>query len=282
MYTPEQREKAVSLFIETGHSHSAVRARLGYPSSTTLDRWHDDHLRRGGLEGKACGYGRYSPEERATAVEACVGNGGNVSLTVRQLGYPSRRTLAEWMDDAAPGLRKRDSPHVTRDEEEQVEAILSVYSGEGGTAAGAAREAGVSRGTFYNWRRRLLGKDAKKVVDELKSTELPDDADELRKAIEAQRDELRSLQLEVAIWKAAAELVKKDPSADPNNLTNREKTILIGALRDRFELRELLEALDLAKSSYFYQVRAMESPDKYADLRESVAKIFRESKATWG
>ena len=282
MHTQEERAKAVYLFIECGFSHAAVKAELGYPARATLDRWYADYLDKGYVKEKREHWEKFTDEEKARAVDACIANGGNVLKTTRQLGYPSRTLLSSWMDEMAPGLRKKDRPHVERSEEEQMKAVVSAYAGDGKPVSETIREAGVDKVTFYNWRRKLLGEDAQKVVDGLKSTDLPDDVGELQEMIEAQRRELHRLQLETAVWQGAAELVKKDPGVDPKNLTNREKAILVGALRGRFALKELLEAVGLAKSSYFYQVHAMEAPDKYAELREAVAGIFRESNATWG
>ena len=282
MHTQEQRTKAVMLFIECGFNHAAVKSALGYPSKWTLDRWYADYLDKGYVKEGRGRWEKYTEEEKAKAVRACIANDCNLLKTVQELGYPSRTLLAKWVDEVAPGLRKKDKPHVKRDAGERMEAVLEAYSGNGGTVADVIAKHDIDKVTFYNWRNDILGGDAQKVVDGLKSGDLPDDVGELQEMIEAQRAELHRLQLETAVWKAAAELVKKDPGADPSNLTNREKAILVGALRDRFALKELLEAVGLAKSSYFYQVHAMEAPDKYAALREAVAGIFQESNATWG
>ena len=281
MHTQEQRTKAVMLFIETGFDHAAVKSALGYPSRWSLDRWYADYLEKGYVKEKREHWEKFSDDEKARAVAKYFELDRHLSNTVKELGYPSRSLLAQWVDELAPGMRKRTKPHKKHDDSERAEVVAGAYSGEGAVAE-AIREAGIDKVTFYNWRRKLLGNDAQKVVDDMKSEELPDDVGELQEMIAAQRAELRRLQLETAVWKGAAELVKKDPGADPSNLTNREKAILVGALRNRFALGELLDAVGLAKSSYFYQVHAMEAPDKYADLRESIAGIFQESNATWG
>lgn len=281
MHTQEQRTKAVMLFIETGFNHAAVKSALGYPSRWSLDRWYADYLDKGYVKEKREHWEKFSDDEKAVAVAKYFELDRHLSNTVKELGYPSRSLLAQWVDEIAPGMRKKTKPHKRHGDPERAGVVAAAYAGEG-TVAEAIREAGIDKVTFYNWRRKFLGDDAQKVVDGLRSDELPGDVGELQEMIEAQRRELRRLQLETAVWQGAAELVKKDPGADPSNLTNREKTILVGALRDRFALNELLEAVDLAKSSYFYQVHAMEAPDKYAELREAVAGIFQESNATWG
>lgn len=281
MHTQEQRTKAVMLFIETGFNHAAVKSALGYPSRWSLDRWYADYLEKGYVKEKRERWEKYSDDEKAIAVAKYFEMDRHLSNTVKELGYPSRTLLAQWVDEIAPGMRKKTKPHKKHGDPERADVVAAAYAGEG-TVAEAIREAGIDKVTFYNWRRKLLGDDAQKVVDGLRNDELPDDVGELQEMIEVQRRELRRLQLETAVWRGAAELVKKDPGVDPKNLTNREKAILVGALRDRFALNELLEAVSLAKSSYFYQVHALEAPDKRAELREAVAGIFQESNATWG
>jgi hypothetical protein len=66
-----------------------------------------------------------------------------------------------------------------------------------------------------------------------------------------QRD-IRHLQLERDLLKKANEIVKKGLGVDLQLLTNREKTLLVDALKELYTLPELLAQLDLARSSYFY------------------------------
>lgn len=106
MHTQEQRTKAVMLFIECGFNHAAVKSALGYPLRWTLDRWYKDYVEKGYVKERREHWEKYSEEEKATAIRACIANGFNLLKTVQQLGYPSRTLLAKWVDEAAPGLRK--------------------------------------------------------------------------------------------------------------------------------------------------------------------------------
>ena len=67
---------------------------------------------------------------------------------------------------------------------------------------------------------------------------------------------------------------KKEKGINLMHLTNQEKTILIDALRNQFKLKELLRSLRIAKSSYFYQKKALEKPDKYLEERKIIIEIF--------
>lgn len=82
--------------------------------------------------------------------------------------------------------------------------------------------------------------------------------------------------MEVDILKETISVLKKDPSSDMTNLSDREKAGGASALKDKYALPLLLHELDLPKSSYFYQVLAMTQPDKYADLRIQIKEIFHE------
>lgn len=100
--------------------------------------------------------------------------------------------------------------------------------------------------------------------------------------IKEREDYLYRLNLEIAIREKTGELVKKDPSTDPASLTNKEKTILIGALREMYPLKTLLETFSMSKSSYFYQVEAMVAPDKYEELRGRVTTLFNKNEGKYG
>ena len=61
----------------------------------------------------------------------------------------------------------------------------------------------------------------------------------------------------------------------PQLLCNREKTLLVDALKCSYTLAELLAELDLARSSYFYHCARLKGPDKYADARIAIADVFQ-------
>ena len=80
----------------------------------------------------------------------------------------------------------------------------------------------------------------------------------LLKEVEELQQQVHQLQLEKALLEGAAELLKKEKGVNLPHLTNQEKTRLMGALRNQFKLKELLQQLQLAKSSYFYQKQVLE------------------------
>ena len=67
---------------------------------------------------------------------------------------------------------------------------------------------------------------------------------------------------------------KKGKDVNLDKLSNREKAEVINALRNKYQLKGLLAALKIEKSSYCYQNRGLHSKDKYNNLRENVKQDF--------
>ena len=55
-------------------------------------------------------------------------------------------------------------------------------------------------------------------------------------------DQVRKLELKKAILEGTVELLGKEPGADPNRLTNREKTLLVQSLRPEWPLSDYFAA----------------------------------------
>lgn len=82
--------------------------------------------------------------------------------------------------------------------------------------------------------------------------------------------------------KKANELLKKELGIDQQILTNREKTQLVDALRPMHALPDLLAAIKLPRSSYFYHRGRLELGDKYAVVRNVMADIFQSNYRCYG
>jgi hypothetical protein len=100
--------------------------------------------------------------------------------------------------------------------------------------------------------------------------------------LEALKGELRRLQLEHDLLKKANEIIKKDLGVNLQLLTNREKTMLVDALRPAHAVKELLAALDLARSSYFYHRGQIRLGDRYVDVRRTLSEIFERNRRCYG
>lgn len=280
MYTQKQRQKAVELFLET-NSYSAVINALGYGSRWSIERWVNDYKRQGYVKESRTKWFKFTEEQKRAAVSHYLANGKNASETVRSLSYPSRTLLDTWVTELAPGARKPRKDRIECTLEQKIEAISTFCRRENTTRETAAK-LGADRVTLYNWRRELLGEEANTIMVDIYDEQLPDDIESLKEQKAVLERELYQVKLELALRKGAIEIVKKDPGADLEKLTNREKTILIDALRPEIPLNDLLVCLNMAKSSYFYQRKAMTAPDKYVGLREIVRKEFEDSNNNYG
>ena len=88
------------------------------------------------------------------------------------------------------------------------------------------------------------------------------DLTELQQHVEFLERDIRRLQLEHDLLKKANELLKKGLGVAPQLLSNREKTLLVDALKNTYAIAKLLAELDLARSSYFYHCARLRMPDK--------------------
>ena len=100
------------------------------------------------------------------------------------------------------------------------------------------------------------------------------DPSELERQVEILRRDIWKLQLEHELLKKANELIKKGLGVDLRLLTNREKMLLVDALRDSYALSERFAELGLARSSYFYHRARLRVADKYVVVRRTIAEIF--------
>jgi len=164
---------------------------------------------------------------------------------------------------------------------EKQQAVIELGSRDG-SAAAVAERIGVSRCTLYNWRDQLLDEKAKRPLKKSRNKPASGEADALRAEVKALEKRVHELQLEHDILVKASEILKKDHGVNPQTLSNREKTRLVDALQDTYRLPELLAALDLPRSSYYYQREALRRPDKYVEARQAIAKIFENNYRCYG
>lgn len=285
MYSYEDRMRAVKLYIKLGKRIATTIRQLGYPTKNALKGWHQDYQRRPDLPA---GYVRskpmYSPAQKMLAVEHYLDHGRCMAATIRALGYPCRDLLAAWIHELHPELRKRvtgKAQGLPRPAAVKQAAVIALCTREE-SAEAVAKNLGVCRPTLYNWKNQLLGHEAPASMKRTKESPPEPERAELERQLEALRREIRHLKLEHDILKKANELIKKDLGIDRQLLTNREKTLLVDALRHAYTLPELLEALDLARSSYFYHRARLDVADKYVEVRRTIADIFERNHRCYG
>ena len=265
---------------------------------------------------------RYSEEQKRAAVDHYLECGRRLSRTMRMLGYPeSKELLMAWIDELAPGRRRLR--HGPVPEELKRKAVVAVASGRLKSHEAAA-ELGVQAAVVREWKRQMLAgskethvarerrerpgggggarpvvpdapavaagsRDAAGLADALASMEkrlarMQARLDELDADVERQRREKRELDVEIAIRRGALELLGKEPGADPENLTNREKTILVKQISEAqsVSVKSLLPVVGLAHSTYHYRLNAMRRPDRDAWLLPLVEGAFENSEKRYG
>ena len=109
-----------------------------------------------------------------------------------------------------------------------------------------------------------MPKRKKNITAQTKSDQIAELTSEVA-ALSVEAEELKKqvyrLKLEKDALQKAAEIIKKDQGISLETLSNREKAMVIDALRNTYSLKELLPVFQIAKSSYCYQRKALQSPD---------------------
>lgn len=96
------------------------------------------------------------------------------------------------------------------------------------------------------------------------------------------KSQMQDMQLEIDLLKETINVLKKDPDIDQSALSNKEKAVIIDVLKNKYSLPALLDKLQLSKSSYYYQVHAINKEDKYAEVRYRTIGLFIENKERYG
>ncbi len=282
MYSYEDRKRAVELYIEYGLGAADVIRELGYPNRHSLSNWYKDYLEHGEVRERTHDPRFYSDDDKRRAVDHFLEHGRKPSLTIKALGYPSKQSLYEWVDELAPGQRRISPPPAVQfiTYEQKADAVVALATRRG-SAREVAESVGTSRENLYWWKYELLGKEVPCKMPDSPNKQAGDAAGLEARAAELE-DQVRKLELKKAILEGTVELLGKDPGADPNRLTNREKTLLVQSMRPEWPLNVLLDEVGLARSSHQYQVDALSRPDKYADLRVRITEIFHENGSRYG
>lgn len=279
MYSSEKKKHAVELYIKYDKSCAAVINEIGYPCRVQLLAWHRAYVEHG-VEGLDGSMERYSPEQKAAAVDHYFEHGRCNARTRRALGYPRGfDTLREWIEELEPERcgSRRSVRSFTYGQKK--DAVIDLETGKV-PAQEIADACGVGRCTIYRWRRELLGERRCKKMDD--KGHGPAEVRDLQRRVDDLEEQVRRLELEKDILEGSVEILKKGRGVDPANLTNRERAELVDALRPKYMLKEILPALKMARSSYQYQVESRCRPDRYAAPRGRIAEIFIASRRRYG
>jgi transposase InsO family protein/transposase-like protein len=282
MFSYEDRLRAVRLYIKLGKRLGLTIRQLGFPTKNSLKTWYREYEQRRDLPAGYVRPPRYSQAHKERAVEHHRDHGRCIAATIRALGYPSRSLLSAWIQELNQQAR---APVVGRSQELTPEAKQSAVIAlcmRPASAQAVADDVGVSRGSLYKWKNQLLDHEVTVPMKRQQDAPRSSDRAELEQELETLRRDVRRLQLEKDVLKKASELLKKGLGIDRQPLTNREKAQLIDALRQGYTLAELLNEVDLPRSSYFYHRARLQVGDKYADVRQAMTDIFERNYRCYG
>ena len=227
MYSVEERQKAVDLYLKYGRNAALTIRELGYPNRHALIQWVREYEKTGELHEKLAGHRGYSEEEKRKAVDFYLEHGKQIKYTLKTLGYPGRTTLKLWIDELAPGNRRVFEGNSTQTRYPDVDkgkAVAALISREG-SAAQVAKEFDVRRSALYSWKKQLADDitvaDMRKEHDgEIKVVSIAEAQEIIRRYEEniarlkeenaALDRDLYKKRIEVAVLEKAAEVIKKD------------------------------------------------------------------------
>ena len=222
----------------------------------------------------------------------------SVTKTIQIMGYPTRRQLYSWIvaENAPPKERKRlpriaNSPQHPRNPslEIKLDAIKRCFEC-GESVKYVSEDIGYTRASIYQWRKRYLKEGTLGLMNnknipsgQLKKGTTPSESIVAPSNEVAElKAQMLEMQMEIDILKETINVLKKDPGIDQEALSNREKAVIIDALKTKYSLPHLLKKLRILKSSYYYQEKVLIQPDKYFSLRIHIKELFTENKNRYG
>src|SRR5690554_610683 len=99
MYTPEEKKKAVQLYIQYNKQLRKTVRTLGYPSPNALRQRYADYKNGTEFKDTFSRKPKYNKEQKTNALNYYINHGKNISKTIAALGYASRCVLKTWISE---------------------------------------------------------------------------------------------------------------------------------------------------------------------------------------
>jgi transposase InsO family protein/transposase-like protein len=205
---------------------------------------------------------------------------GSSAKVIQTLGYPSRSMLYRW-EEKYPGLRTSSQrKHWKQASTDLKMAVVRRCFVSGESVQSVSEEIGYTPAAIYQWYRCYREKGFAPLMKKSDTKHVPDiiPPDDL----ESLRAQMLEMQMEIDILKETLNVIKKDHGVDQKALKNREKAVIIDALKSKYSLPALCKKLALPKSSYYYQKKVMNAKDKYQGLREHICDLFHSNRDVFG
>jgi len=225
---------------------------------------------------------RYTKEQISAALLLLKAT-GSPNTVIETLGYPSSPMLYHWRDMYPEYYDVPDQKHWRQAPAELKQSIIKRCFIDGEPVKLVAEEIGYTPSLIYKWIREYREKghfsSMKKTTANIEVN--PSDIESIED-INALKAQMLDMQMEIDILRETINVLKKDPGIDQTALTNREKAVIIDALKNKYSLPALCKKLDLAKSSYYYQEKAIHAEDKYLELRKKIIQLFHDNRNAFG
>ncbi|MCR5786738.1 MAG: IS3 family transposase [Acholeplasmatales bacterium] len=274
MYDIKIIKKTLRLLKQYDYSFIKVSRELGI-KVTTIRRWYNKEKNNEPLQLHTRNKkSKWSESFKLEILNYYFQHGENMIKTQRKFGEPSYSMLKRWVKEDKRYKQKhfvKKTP-VKYNTDKKKQIVIEAASRTGSMDEIAAKY-DVTRESIYLWEKEIAGGPIMKTKDKTK--------DELKSEIEKLKQEQQKLEMENKILKKANELIKKEMGANFNNLTNKEKTIIVSALKSDYKIKDLLVALSLKKSTYFYEIKHL-NEDKYKDIRNYIKTIFNSNYNCYG
>lgn len=221
----------------------------------------------------------YSREQISTAL-LLLKTTGSPAKVIETLGYPSSPMLYHWRDKYPEYYEAPNQKHWKQASAELKRATIERCLIKGESVQSVSKDIGYTPSLIYKWLRDYRQKGHVSTMKKSPSIGPSDinSAEDLA-AIKAQ---MLDMQMEIDILKETINVLKKDPGVDQTALKNREKAVIIGALKNKYSLPKLCSKLNLSRSSYYYQESVLKAADKYASLRIHIVDLFHANRDVYG
>ena len=276
MYDLKTIKKALKLLKQYDYKFIKVSRAMNIKVNT-LRSWYKKEINNIPLVTKTRNKkSKWSDEYKREILDYYFKHGENLMIVARKYGNPSYSTIKRWVRDDPRYKQKHfvNKKAIYYNEEEKKNIVIELAS-RSKPAAEVAKDYDVTRETLYLWQNEYAGGPLMKEKDTNKTKQ------ELITEIEKLKKEHKQLELENKILKKANELLKKEIGADYNNLSNKEKTIIISALKQEYKITDLLCVLSIKKSTYFYEIKHINN-DKYKYIRPFIKSIFNNNYNCYG
>lgn len=274
MHKLKEIEAALDLLEKYDGQLTKTARELGI-NRYTLRSWRDKKKKNLPLLKKTRNKtSKWTNEEKEKIIEYYFSHGECITKACRKFGYPSFSTLMNWVKKDSRWKRKykicKKTTHLPDDLKQKAVIDLVIRDT---SAKIVADKYDVNRVTLYEWQKEMTGESIMKKSDKTK--------EELETEIEQLKKEHATLELENKVLKKANEILKKEIGIDYSLLSNKEKTLVVNALKNEYKVKELLKIINLKKSTYFYETKKINF-DKYEKERKIIKEIFYENYACYG